>query len=51
LGLDYISHQRRLSSFGVINPIFFITASNQKSGEKADLVLRLSNPHPFWRTR
>ena len=45
-------------SLGVINPIFFVQAAPPSGEEKeeeedevVELVLRVSNPHPFWRGR
>lgn len=44
-------------SLGVINPIFFVQAAPPSGREDdaaeqvVELVLRVSNPHPFWRGR
>ncbi|ELR17826.1 phosphotransferase enzyme domain containing protein [Acanthamoeba castellanii str. Neff] len=44
-------------SLGVINPIFFVQAApppgeeKEEEAEAVELVLRVSNPHPFWRGR
>jgi hypothetical protein len=42
-------------SLGVINPIFFVQAAppagEEDEAAKVELVLRVSNPHPFWRCR
>jgi aminoglycoside phosphotransferase (APT) family kinase protein len=51
LGFRLISYDLFNDSYGVINKIYFLTVNDEQNNKEKKLILRINNPHKFWKNR
>ena len=51
IGFDLIDCRLYNETTGVINKIYILTVAKLNSTNRQDLILRINNPHKFWKTK
>jgi serine/threonine protein kinase len=49
LSMELLSWHRWVNPGGMVNPIFLLHVRDNNTGEEKELVLKVGNPHPYWK--